>query len=192
MSVSINVLDGTSYVVEARLKVVAWVGVGVGINVLDRTSYVVEITLGYWCFNGFVAQLVLLAVVVVEHSALEVDRGGIESNGGAFTGEAIHNGPKLLHLHRSHPNTWGCLPSAFEIVVAWSLQGQIAFFTCQESLTGLKVGNKRQTFIPDVPVWSFCFTGMFARSGSCNLRFTVEICNVLKLKIAQDKCQMHL
>ena len=47
VSVSINVLDGTSYVVEARLKVVAWVGVGISINVLDRTSYVVEITLGY-------------------------------------------------------------------------------------------------------------------------------------------------
>ena len=172
-----------------------WLGLGVGIsiNVLDRTSYVVEITLGYWCFNGFVAlvNLFSLAVVVVEHSALEVDRGGIESNGGAFGGEAIHNGPKLLHLHRSHPNTWGSLPSAFEIVVAWSLQGQIAFFTCRGVAHRFEGGKQAAN------LYSWCSSLIFLFYWYvCTLMHapvhatyvSLSICNVLKLKIAQDKC----
>ena len=44
-----------------------------------------------------------------------------ESNGGPFKREAIHHGPKLMQLHRSHPNTCyargnsGSLPLPFEM-----------------------------------------------------------------------------
>ena len=87
--VSSDALDNVlrSYVVDVTLKVLA--GVTLGVSALTWWIGRHGVSVGL-LFLVLWAPLVLLAVIVVEHAALEVDLGNRIPGRGAWSGEAIY------------------------------------------------------------------------------------------------------
>ena len=110
-----NVLDRTSDIVEFTLQVL-WAGMC--INVLDGTADGVQRMFGYWRLYCLLSAVFPLLSLLLQRLLWRRTWGN-----GREGGEAIHIGPKLMHLHR-YPNICyargnsGSLPLPFEITTA--------------------------------------------------------------------------